>query len=281
MIKRILAGFVLMFLTSVLYAAELRIKAVQGEKEQLVFSILKLVLSKSLGEVHFLESHNNCSEARLLREVEAGRVDIMWAGADKERDKRLRAIRIPVLKGLLGHRVFIIRKEDQQKFRQIRSLNELKTMHAGQGAFWGDTPVLKNAGLPVTTSVKYSTLFPMLDNRRFDYFPRAVHEPWVEIDAHPSLDLTVDNNVLLVYPFAMHFYVNKSDQKLYDAIQQGFETAIADGSFDRLFFNHSMIRDIQKKAQLSQRRVFHIDNPFLHPDTPRHREELWLDLTRL
>jgi len=277
----LIAGFLTTFIVSEIYAAEIRVRNANGEKEALVFSILKLVMSKSASDARFVEHHENLTEARMMREVEAGNMDVMWSGASPDKDEKLKAVRIPILKGLLGHRIFIIRSEDKQRFGQIGSLNELKALDAGQGTFWGDTRVLKHSGIPTITTIKYPNLFLMLEGGRFDYFPRAVHEPWVEVRKRPELNLAVDKNILLIYPFAMYFYVNKSNQALHDTIQRGFEIAIADGSFNELFFNHPMIRDVLEKANLSERKIFRIDNPFMHPETPYEREEFWLDIGQL
>jgi hypothetical protein len=256
-------------------------KQAAGEKEQLVFRILQLAIEKSGSALDIKQATDDYNEARLMTEVESGHVDVMWAGAAPEKDKRLQAIRIPILKGLLGHRIFIIRKADQNKFSQIKTFEDLKQFSAGQGTFWGDTKVLKNAGLPTVTTIKYNNLFPMLEGGRFDYFPRAVHEPWNEVETHADLNLVVDKNIMLVYPYAMYFYVNKNNKKLHDIIYRGFETAIEDGSFDELFFNDPSIQDVLKKADLPNRRVFRVDNPFMHPDTPNDRKAFWLDVNSL
>ncbi len=150
---------------------------------------------------------------------------------------------------------------------------------AAQGTFWGDSTVLKNADIPLVTTIKYGNLFPMLEGGRFDYFPRAVHEPWVEVDSRPELNLAIDSNVMLIYPYAMYFYVKK-DNQAHDLIHRGFDMAIADGSFDKLFFSHPMIQDVMNKANLSERTVFRIPNPTMHEDTPLDVQAYWLDVSK-
>ncbi|WED20538.1 transporter substrate-binding domain-containing protein [Vibrio sp. JC009] len=263
------------------HAETIRVKKVEGAKEELTFEILQLALSKSAPGTQYQQSSEKLNDARLINEVEANRIDVMWAGAAPEREQRMLTVRVPILKGLLGHRIFIIRSEDQAKFARIKTLSDLKKYNAGQGTFWGDTKVLKNAAIPTVTTIKYGNLFPMLEGGRFDYFPRAVHEPWTEVKSRPELNLVVDKNVMLVYPFAMYFFVNKENRELHDKIYQGFETAISDGSFDKLFFNHPMIKDVLNKANLKQRTVFRIDNQNMHPDTPYDRAEFWLDVNKL
>ena len=145
------------------------------------------------------------------------------------------AVRIPLLKGLLGHRIFIIRNGDQKRFSRIDNLTHLSQLQAGMGRFWGSTKVLKEAGLPVVTSVKFKNLFHMLDGSRFDYFPRAVHEPWTEVAEHSELALDVERNLLLIYPYAMYFYMKQGNSRLHQLLMQGLELAIADCSFDKFF----------------------------------------------
>ncbi|WP_217653324.1 substrate-binding periplasmic protein [Vibrio aerogenes] len=254
---------------------------IEGPKEELIYHILELVLKKTDPDIRFSQSPETYSGARMIAEIESGNIDVGWGGINPDMEKRLRSVKIPVLKGLLGHRIFIIRAADQNRFAQIQTLDDLKRFHAGQGTFWGDTVVLKNAQIPVVTTIKYANLFPMLEGGRFDYFPRAVHEPWVEVQKRPELNLVVDKNILLIYPFAMYFYVNQSNTVLHDKIYNGFETAIRDGSFDQLFFNHPMIKDVLHKANLTHRKIFRIDNPIMGKDTEPDRAEFWLNIDEL
>jgi ABC-type amino acid transport substrate-binding protein len=237
------------------------IRNLSGDNEELIESILKLALSKSDPNLQIQRSTEYYSDSRLIEEVESGKLDVMWAGANQIIEERLRVIRIPVLKGMLGHRIFIIRAADQSKFEKINTLEELKAYQAGQGTFWGDTQVLKSAKLPTVTTLKYPNLFPMLEGGRFDYFPRAIQEPWSEVSSRPELNLIVDKHLMLVYPYAMYFYVKQSNDRLYNKLYEGFNTAISDGSYDKLFSENPMIQDVLIKANLSERKVLRIENP--------------------
>ncbi|KKA43896.1 diguanylate cyclase [Salinivibrio sp. KP-1] len=263
------------------YSQDIKIRNIDGSKEKLAFDILSLALKKTRPDVTFSPSNESFNEARLIEEVISRNIDIIWAGASPEKEMKMLPIRIPILKGLLGHRIFIIRNEDKERFSSIKTMNELKSFTAGQGRFWGDTKVLKSAGIPVISTIKYENLFYMLEGGRFDYFPRAIHEPWVEVDSRPELDLAIDNNVLIIYPFPLYFFVNKSNQDLHDDIYSGLEIAIKDGSFDKLFFNHPMIKDALEKSRLKDRVIFRLDNPHLHDKTPFDRKEFWLDISEL
>ena len=149
------------------------------------------------------------------------------------------------------------------------------------GTFWGSTKVLENAGLNVVKTVKYQNLFPMLDGSRFDYFPRAVHEPWKELADRKELALSVEEKLLLIYPYAMYFYVRKDNVELHDRLQKGLELAIQDGSFDDVFFSNSLVQSALALAKLGSRRVLRINNPDMHPETPIDRPEFWLNISNL
>ncbi|MCG3722028.1 diguanylate cyclase [Vibrio cincinnatiensis] len=262
-------------------AQTITVNKVEGEKEQLAFNILQLVLAKSSPDLIIKQIDQNYNETRLTEEIQANNIDVMWAGASSERDEKLLAIRIPIFKGLMGHRLFIIRSGDQAKFSQIKNLSQLRALKAGQATFWGDTQVIEQANLPIVTTIKYNNLFPMLEGGRYDYFPRGVLEPWEEVAQHTQLNLAVEKDLMLIYPFALYFYVSRDNQPLYNQIYQGFMSAIDDGSFDSLFFNHPLIKDTLAKANLGQRTILRIDNPYMHPDTPYENKKFWLDINQL
>ncbi|WP_137167093.1 type 2 periplasmic-binding domain-containing protein [Salinimonas lutimaris] len=271
----------MVFCAEAVLAEPVSVRHAEGEKEELIYSLLKLSLSKSAPDITFEQATEPMNEAQLVSEVEQQRLDIMWAGADQQKDKRLAAVRIPILKGLLGHRIFIIRDGEQHRFANVTTLAQLQQFSAGQGRFWGDTAVLQNADLPTVTTIKYANLFPMLEGQRYDYFPRAVHEPFTEIIRHANLKLAVEPGIMLVYPHAMHFYLHKDNSRLLSLIEKGMQMAIADGSYDAMFFSHPMIKDIFNQANLPARHIIHIDNPFLHQDTPVNEPQYWLDVSQL
>lgn len=276
----LLISFTLIMTTHV-RSEEINVNKADGEREQIFVDILSLILSKSDPEAKIHQNKEYIPTDRLIGEINAGNIDLMWDAVNSNLEDKLLPVRIPLLKGLLGHRIFIIKEGDQPRFDNIQTLADLKKLTAGQGTQWGDTQILKNAGIPVITTLKYPNLFPMLEGERFDYFPRAIHEPWSEVSSHPELNLTVEKNILLVYPLAMYFFVKKGNQTMYEKLSRGLEIAIADGSFDELFFNSPVIKDALQKTNIKNRTVIKMTNPAMHPDTPLGRKELWLDINNL
>lgn len=274
-------GVLLIALFSAITAADtIRHNLATEAKEAYLLGALKLALAYS-GQDDFQPAATFLEQGRLVEELTTGDISVMWAGTKPEYEDQLRPIRIPLLKGLLGYRIFIIRQGDQARFSQIRTFDDLKRLKAGQGTLWADTAILRAAGIPVVTSVKYPGLFYMLDGDRFDYFPRGAHEPWSELVSNQNLPLAIEQELCVYYPLPMYFFTAKNNEALAQRIENGLEQAIADGAFDRYFFSQPLIQDVLNKANLKQRRQFPIANPDLSPQTPLNRPELWLDPSRL
>lgn len=248
-------------------------------EEALILDILHLAIEKSgqQHEYHYLESANHSSED-LDEKLKNGALSVIWTATSKHLEKEMYPIRIPVLKGLLGYRILLIRQGEQSKFDRIKTLQDLRAIPTGQGRFWSHTPILKNANLNVIAPIKYQNLFYMLEGGRFDSIPRAIYEPWSETNTWQHLNLTVEKNILLTYPFAIYFFVSHENKALGKVIDSGMRNAVADGSFDRLFFAHPLIQNSLEKSNLKGRRVFHLNNPNLSPLTPLDQVSFWLNV---
>ncbi len=204
-------------------------------------------------------------------------IDVIAAGATKQREEQLLAIKFPLYKGLYGWRIPLVKKSNLELFANINSIEQLQKISIGQLHSWSDTKILEYNSLNVIHGSDYKGLFQMLNKSRFDALPRSVFEFSWELNAHKSLDLAIDPYILLHYPTAYFFYVNKSNLQLADDIAAGLEKALLDGSFEAIFMRHH--GDIIKQVQSENRRIFHLSNPFLSIGTPLDRENLWVDFT--
>lgn len=251
----------------------------QDARNAYFIDVLKLALAKTeplYGKFELQTSKIKMNQARALKNLETNKgIDVVWTMTSIERENLLQPIRIPLLKGLLGYRIFIIRKGTQKSFSSVESVAQLKVLKAGQGADWPDTRILKANGLNVIEASEYPILFTMLARKRFDYFPRGVNEPWAEIKAHTNKGLEVEKNIILQYPAPIYFFVHKDNLLLAERIETGLRMAIEDGSFDLIFRNHPANKAIFKLADIPNRRIFKLDNPFLPSQTPIDDKVLW------
>ena len=221
------------------------------------------------------------TQGRYIEDLRAGRIDVMWAASDANIEALVPPVRIPLLKGLLGHRIFLIHKNSQHKFDAVNTLDDLKKLKLGQGATWADTKILESNGLTVVKAQKYDSLFYMLDGGRFDAFPRGVQEPWGEVNKIPGLELAIEKRLMLVYKMPFYLFVSPANKGLARDIEAGFNAMIADGTFDHEFLNDPSIKKVIEMADLKNRKVFYLDNPALPEATPVDRPELWLDINNL
>lgn len=244
-------------------------------------SLLKLALEYSNASYNYAYTSEVYSRPRLMESVKSGSVSVMWGGTSEQMEQDFIPIRIDAYRGLMSHRLLFIREGDQSRFDNIKTLDDLRKMKFGQGRSWQDAAILENAGLTVIKATKKPSLYYMLDGDRFDAFPRGANEVWTELEAFPDLKLTVEKNLVIIYPLPTYFFVSPKDPDLARDIERGLEAAIADGSFDRYFFSSPEVKDTLAKADLKNRRAFHFTNPFLPKATPLDRKELFLDLTNM
>jgi hypothetical protein len=215
-------------------------------------------------------------ERAVLMLAKRHRINLVWTMTSEKRENTLLPIRIPLLKGLLGYRIFIIKKSNLEKFAAIQSADQLKALVAGQGKGWPDTDILRNNGFKVLTSPSYQSLFNMLEANRFDYFPRGIHEPWGELKQTGRTNLVVEPNLILHYPAPLYFFVAKEDQLLHQRINTGLELLIQQGIFDQLFYAQESVKQALTKTNIPNRKLITLDNKNLSELTPIHRRELWL-----
>ncbi|HSY50859.1 MAG TPA: hypothetical protein VLC46_18795 [Thermoanaerobaculia bacterium] len=208
-----------------------------------------------------------------------GKLTVMYLSTTPDFERTLIPIRIPVDKNLGGYCVFLIRKNEQQWFTLVRSIDDLHRFTYGLGLGWIDVDILRSNGFKVVTGSSYEGLFEMLVNKRFDIFLRAATEVLDEYarrkEAMPSLH--IEDSILFYYPLPMYFWFPKTNegQRLAARAEEGMRMMIADGTYDRIFDKYQ--RHKIEQLRLKERRIFTIRNPFLGPETPFSDKRLWFD----
>lgn len=225
--------------------------------DQYAVGLLELAFSEIQLPMALDITKRTATQGRLKLEVMKGKYDIMWAASTQIDEHDMLPIRIPILKGLLGYRVLIIHAEDQRRFNEVATLEDLKAFSMGQAFDWADTSVLKANGFEVVTSSNYPSLFNMLVARRFDAFPRGIMEPWGELAVRDLPSLQVENSLVLVYPMPFYFFVKKDNLVLAKLVELGLEKSLASGSFDR-YFSHNLSTEFKLDPTILDLSLIHI-----------------------
>lgn len=248
------------------------------------YGLLRLALEKTMARYGPFEMHESqvaMNQARSEQEIVSGSgaINIFARSTSIEKETRMLPIRIPIDKGLISYRIFLIRAEDQPRFAAIETLDDLRKFSVGSFTTWADTNILRDGGFNVVTGDNYEGLFKMLVAERYDFFSRSVDEAYREYDERKDRlpGMSVEETILLYFPTTRYFFVQRSPagERLARRIEDGFNAMIADGSFDAHFRQHK--GPLIQRANLSQRRIFSIANPYLSPETPLERKELWYD----
>lgn len=246
-------------------------------RDEYPLGLLRLALDKMGARYTIRPSGTVMEQARAAVALRTGtEVTLLWNGMSAKLERDLRPIRIPLYRGVLGYRLFIINKASQAKFSAVRTLDDLRTLTAGQALGWPDVEILEAAGLPVE-AFRYDLLFRLVGLNRIDYFPRGANEIFAEIEQRKAdaPDLAVERDLMLVYPFDSFFYTSKANEALATTIEQGLLKAYDDGSYLKYFNDSPYIRQMLTDAHLDSRRRIDIPNPLLSPETAALPDKFW------
>lgn len=85
--------------------------------------LLHMIFAKQGLSLDLQYASEQLTQGRALRELNNdGIIDITWSVSTKERELSLNAIEIPLYQGFIGWRVFIINKEKQTAFSNVKNL---------------------------------------------------------------------------------------------------------------------------------------------------------------
>jgi hypothetical protein len=203
------------------------------------WKLLALALEHTPGgaDVRLEPYAGTITQKRSLDLLESGELDVVAFGTNPERETRALPVPVDILRGIVGYRVLLIRREDQAWFDRLDDDAMRRQCTFGLQRDWADLPIMRAAGFQVETAVQAENLFPMLMARRFDGFPRGLNEVEDEWARHRAAfpGLAVEAHRALYIPYPVYFWVRRGNTALAERIRAGLQAALADGSFRRLF----------------------------------------------
>lgn len=221
--------------------------------------------------------------ARAMTEVASGddgRVNIVSRATNLDLEARLRPVPIPLDRGLLGYRVFLIMADLQPRLDAVRSLEDLKQFSIGQSTPWTDVKILEGNGFKLALANDYEGLFKMLGARRFDLFSRGVNEVRDEWLSHRDgiPGMVIERGIVLHYPMPRYFFVPRTElgERMAQRLQDGLQRLARSGEFERRYQAYKRL--VLDGVDLSGRRIFRLPNPQLSSLAPIGDRFWWDDL---
>lgn len=239
------------------------------------WKLLDLALSRTVasdGPYKLTPYPDEVTQNRGMQLLQNGEIDVIALGTNAEREVSMRPVKIDILRGIVGFRIFVIRASDQNRFAALEAGALRKNLTFGLNSQWADLPILIGNGFTVETSPSYENLFEMLATGRFDAFPRGLNEAGRELaerkKSYPQLAL--EQTKALYFPYPIYFWVNKKNPALARRIERGLKLALADNSFRKLFETYHAAEIAAMKKE--KRQVLRLDSPILpagaeQPDT--------------
>jgi len=252
------------------------------DRDQYKTELFKMILSYTNIDYDLYYYKKPGGHALQIERLRKGIITVQSFGATKILEEKLIPVRIPIFKGLIGHRIFLINKKDQYKFDKVTKLDDLRKLMGIQGKGWTDVKILEDVGLP-QRAVPGFAIYRMLNRGgRADYFSRAVYEAVGELRTlktdYPNI--VIEKRIHLAYPFAMYFYVSPQYPDLAKKIIRGFHRIIENGMFDKFFYRHPYIRSAIEKTHLNKRIRFELPNRYLSKETKHLPREYWFDMNK-
>lgn len=284
--KSILLKLILFILTSSPVLALDTVKIALNDREVSLYKteLLQSALEhtqKEYGPYELIVHDVEVTSLRFMREFDSGLLfNTSIQLTTPEREAQSIAVKIPIDKGLLNYRLLLVNQDQVQKFSHIKDLNDLKKFNVGLLSDWVTARIVHSHHFNSIDIPSYEGLFRLLAANKYDYTIRGVNEIYSEIDIYSpqNNNLTVLPGIALYINSPAYVFVSKNYPRLAQRIERGFELMHQDGSFDLILMK--WFKKYLDTAQLDQRLVIHIDNPFLPEGTPIENKAYWYSIAK-
>jgi hypothetical protein len=189
-------------------------------------------------------------------------------------EDKLIPIKIPIEMGLVGMRIFLIKKSNLSLLKKIKTIEDLKKLTIGSVSSWSSTQALDDQGFKTVQMPSYDALFSMFLMDRFILLPRGVNEIWDEYKSQSNefkKNVVIDESILLYMPLPIYFFISPKEKKIANRIRTGLEALIKNGQFKKIF--NDEYDKLIKKSNYKNRKFFFLKNPNVRPSlTPYYND---------
>lgn len=252
--------------TSISYFRELLIQALEATRSDFG--------DYQIERVHFAFSQDR--SLQLLKSKEY--LDVMHSMSNSEREQEFIAVKVPLLKGLMGKRMLFVNRGRLAEFGKITQVSELQSLVGCQGIHWPDSDILEANGFKIARVVVFESMFEMVEKGRCDYFPRGIHEIFPELlrfkEKHPNLAIVP--NLIISYPAPVYYFLGQHNQALAQRLEVGLGRLKENGQFDQVVQKSPLTEHVFPLSKWQGVTEFELTNPILPELDPSLSTQDWL-----
>ncbi|MER2493630.1 transporter substrate-binding domain-containing protein [Catenovulum sediminis] len=266
----------LCLMTSESYAQTIKHNQLTAELDKYAYGLLQAVIAKSHSAVQLEENRYQIPTTRATYMLKTGEINISWQSTQMQLEQDLIPIRIPILKGLTGYQVLVVKKQRLIEFSNLRNKADLLNLKMGVERNSADSMTFKENGFQLVEASKKQGLPFMLEAQRFDFLLLPLNQAKNMLAMHPELDLTIVPNLMLSYTRPIYFFVSPDKSEFAKSLEEGLEEMVINGELDNYLATHTYSEALLNSIQ--QRhidKVITVDNPQLSSLTPLNRPEFW------
>ena len=205
------------------------------------WAALRLALSAAPPPWNIVKVHSAGEEAITQGRVELmlrkGLIDVAGFGVTWPRIQTLRPIRVDLLKGLIGLRFLVVRREEVARLTTLSDDQIVHALHYGTQQQWADVSIMQANGMQLELASSAQRLYPMLAAGRFDALSRGANEVLTELRANAELAprIAIEPAHALYYDYPIWLWVRRENEALARAIETGLQNVLRSGALRELF----------------------------------------------
>ena len=202
-------------------------------------------------------------QKRLTHMVQRGELSLIWRLRTAKRDKELVPVRVDITNGLIGQRILLIPKGQQEIYSKIKNLDDFRLLNKVGvfGVDWYDSEVWHANNLPFIEQDgmwQRSVYRKVASKERVvDYFSRGFFEILNEWKEHPYLD--IEQHLMFVYDRDFWFYLSPQESDLQPILEEVLKEAKNSGLMESLIKKHWS--ESFKVLKPDRRTIIHLATP--------------------
>lgn len=201
-------------------------------------------------------------QTRATYMLDKGQINIFYYVQSTERDRKYIPIDVQLTDKMVGKRVFFVRKEDRELFKNVQSLDDFRKMNkiGAMGQDWYDIFVWQKNDLKYfEVSGNWREIYDMLGAKTngIDYFSRGINEILSESKMHP--DLAIEPYITLIYNRDYKFYMHPSMKKHKQTIEEALLKSQKNGLMKKMI--NKYWKETYKELNYSKRKKLYLETP--------------------